>query len=91
MWTELIFCSISSVQNTNTFTDTMGRPGWANEEQWDWLKAQALKYLKIKGTKETPRFWGPFFNLGEWAIASHGKGTRPFMKVAAEAVYSKIS
>ena len=30
-------------------------------------------------------------NLGEWAIALHGKGTRPFMKVAAEAVYSKIS
>jgi hypothetical protein len=29
--------------------------------------------------------------LGEWAIALHGKGTHPFMKVVAEAVYSKTS
>ena len=42
----------------------MGRQAWANEDQWVWLKAQALEYLKIKGTKETPKFWGPFFN--EW-------------------------
>jgi hypothetical protein len=35
-----------------------------NEEQWDWLTAQAAEYLELKGTKDTPKFWGPFFN--EW-------------------------
>ena len=42
----------------------MGRPAWATEDQWVWLKAQVLEYLKIKGTKETTKFWGPFLN--EW-------------------------
>jgi hypothetical protein len=34
---------------------------------------------------------GAIIDLGEWAIALYGKGTRPFMKVTAEAVYSKMS
>lgn len=42
----------------------MGRPAWANEEQWVWLKAQVIEYSKIKGTKETSKFWAPFLN--EW-------------------------
>ena len=42
----------------------MGRPAWATEDQWVWLKDQVPEYLKIKGTKETTKFWGPFLN--EW-------------------------
>jgi hypothetical protein len=43
----------------------MGRPAWASEEQWTWLKSQAVEYLKIKGKKtETAKFWPVF--LDEW-------------------------
>lgn len=39
----------------------MGRPAWANDEQWAWLKSQATEYLKIKGKKnETAKFWPGF-------------------------------
>ena len=40
----------------------MGRPAWANDDQWTWLKSQATEYLKIKGAKkETIKFWPTFF------------------------------
>ena len=43
----------------------MGRPAWASEEQWTWLKSQAVEYLKIKGKKmEMAKFWPVF--LDEW-------------------------
>jgi hypothetical protein len=39
----------------------MGRPAWANDEQWTWLKSQAMEYMKIKGKKsETAKFWPGF-------------------------------
>ena len=39
----------------------MGRPAWANDDQWTWLKGQATEYLKIKGKKkETAKFWPGF-------------------------------
>ena len=41
----------------------MGRPAWANDEQWAWLKSQATEYLKIKGKKgETAKFWPVFLD-----------------------------
>ena len=41
----------------------MGRPAWANDKQWTWLKSQATEYLKIKGKKkETKKFWPVFFD-----------------------------
>lgn len=35
------------------YHNIMGRPVWATDEQWVWLKDQATEYLKVKGTKET--------------------------------------
>jgi hypothetical protein len=41
----------------------MGRPAWANDDQWTWLKSQATEYLKIKGKKkETAKFWPGFLD-----------------------------
>jgi len=43
----------------------MGRPAWASDEQWTWLKSQAVEYMKIKGKKtETAKFLPVF--LDEW-------------------------
>jgi len=43
----------------------MGRPAWASDEQWTWLKSQAVEYMKIKGKKtETAKFLPAF--LDEW-------------------------
>lgn len=42
----------------------MGRPAWANDDQWTWLKSQATEYLKIKGKKtETAKFWPVFLDV----------------------------
>jgi hypothetical protein len=36
----------------------MGRPAWANKDQWLWLSNQAAEYKEIKGNKkETAKFW----------------------------------
>jgi cytoskeletal protein RodZ len=41
----------------------MGRPAWATDDQWTWLKSQATEYLKIKGKKgETKKFWPIFLD-----------------------------
>jgi hypothetical protein len=41
----------------------MGRPAWATDDQWTWLKGQATEYLKIKGKKnETIKFWPAFLD-----------------------------
>ena len=48
----------------------MGRPAWATDKQWDWLKAQAAAYLKIKGTRATADFWPGYYSgwTAEWPI-----------------------
>ncbi|KAH7904111.1 hypothetical protein BJ138DRAFT_1186425 [Hygrophoropsis aurantiaca] len=40
----------------------MGRPAWANDTQWLWLKEQADRYLLVKGSKKTKDFWPRFFD-----------------------------
>lgn len=42
----------------------MGRPAWATDAQWTWLKAQAAAYALIKGTNATTDFWPTY--LKEW-------------------------
>jgi hypothetical protein len=48
----------------------MGRPAWATDKQWDWLKAQAAAYLKIKGTRATADFWPGYYSgwTAKWPI-----------------------
>jgi hypothetical protein len=43
----------------------MGRPAWAADDQWAWLKDQATAYALIKGTNATTSFWPTY--LKEWA------------------------
>jgi len=40
-----------------------------------------LEVLTARNGKTPGIRFGPEINLGEWAIASHGKGTRPFRKI----------
>jgi hypothetical protein len=48
----------------------MGRPAWATDKQWDWLKAQAAVYLKVKGTRATADFWPGYYSgwAAKWPI-----------------------
>jgi hypothetical protein len=85
LWPADIDRSWSDVYRLMHFLSLAGRG--TEEALYQWANGpEGCRHLFLYNT-----IMAIISNLGEWAIASHGKGTRPFMKVAAEAVYSKIS
>ena len=84
----------------------MGRPAWANEDQWLWLSNQAAQYREIKGNKkETAKFWPVYLDgwkdqwptpaftdvIKETMIATSGAATEPDNAAMAEPDSAEVS